>query len=314
MAPILRSQHRFSAADPCTDEDRTTHLSTQPQSPPGSPLAASISEHRNEFWHDTITIPLQKALMQLHNNRSLLRPRCLRSPSLPSLPGSTPAMSPTPESCALTISPRTPVSPPAHITLTSQEWADCPALGGKSLKRGSDESDNAISNVDHVWTKRRCVHAVGHMGSRGAKKAANEVSRKDEALFSRIEGDYAAWHRTEAEDNEHDAQSGNSNGICVRESEVSAAPPHPEPSDDWEDESAALKRGRKHVGSRTTVAPTRKRVKIAITIPSLSGQSMIVSQTLRPDALKQFLASVSEEDEDVARSDRVTHRPVAVTI
>ncbi|KAK3045761.1 hypothetical protein LTR09_012703 [Extremus antarcticus] len=152
------------------------------------------------------------------------------------------------------------------------------------------------------------------MGSRGAKKAANEVSRIDEALFSRIKGDYAAWHLTEAEDKEHDAQSGNSNGIFVRESEVSAAPPHPEPSDDRQDESAALERGRKHVGSRTTVAPTPKRVKIAITIPSLSGQSMIVSHTIRPDALKQFLARVSEEDEDVARSDRVTHRPVAVTI
>ncbi len=180
IAPLLRSQHQRTVASLCADGDGDAALSTQPQSPPHSPLIGSISEHRAEFWDATITIPLRKALMQLHDNPSL--PRCLRYP-LASLSSSPPAMSPTPESCRLTISLRSPVSPPAHDTPTGQELDYSPAMVGKSLKRGFDESDDVISNVDTAWKKRRCIHAVGNVETWGSMSAANQEENKKEARF-----------------------------------------------------------------------------------------------------------------------------------
>jgi hypothetical protein len=114
MARILRSPFQQPNLECSNDADVPS--SEQVQTLPCSPIAASLSEYREDFWEATITIPLHRALVELlYQDPSRQSPRCLRDP----YPESPRLMSLTPESCAFTVStgsPRSPSLPPQQKT------------------------------------------------------------------------------------------------------------------------------------------------------------------------------------------------------
>jgi len=93
MARILRSPFQRPNLECSNDTD--VQPSKQPQTLPCSPIAASLSKYRKDFWEATITIPSHKALVELlRQDLSRQSPRCLRDP----YPESPRLMSLTPES------------------------------------------------------------------------------------------------------------------------------------------------------------------------------------------------------------------------
>ena len=121
---IFYSHQNVRANTASASFDPNTAL--EPQTRPGSPIAASVGEGREDLWDVTITIPLRRALQQLCENPSSQLPRCLlNSPPLSPL-----SISPTPQSCALSISPRSPrpsepdSSPLTQVSTASYElWS-----------------------------------------------------------------------------------------------------------------------------------------------------------------------------------------------
>lgn len=276
MAPILRAQQRM-AVGPCADGGAGLTLLTQQQSPPPSPLVASISKHREEFWDATITIPLRKALIRLQKQPSLPR-HMYRSPAI--RPNSPTLMSPTPESGALTVAPISPVSPPAHQIPIAQGLGCTPPLMTKALKRGYDDEEETISKGPTQMEKRRCTRGVREERTWGARNAANRregervhygaAERTDGQVEKKIanrvlgQGDYAASYHKTAAFMECDALTMEDNRLSTYESVVFAVTWPPDAT--AQDKEASTPRRNRKVGrQKDAKTPAPKNIRSTAT-------------------------------------------------
>ena len=199
MACILRSPSRQSSFGNSSDVDAS------PSTLPCSPIAASLGEYRNDFWEATITIPLHEALRELSQDVSRQRPRCLRDP----YSKSPLLMSPTPESCTLTMSSRSPQSPPlppAHETPIIEKFgsicahplllpdfqlpneSDVPQVAPtRSRKRGHE----ALESTPSTWptreiTRLKCLRAVRNVIDLSSNEAQEEHNNNTAAITTSV--------------------------------------------------------------------------------------------------------------------------------